>query len=292
LAQSGQLPGISPPAGVQNRLNFQHWAQGAIEEVLKDLLYDCDEPFIDDVGIFSNNWDHHIRHIDEVLSRLEANGYTVNAAKCEWGVRETDWLGHWLTPEGIKPWKKKIDGILVLDKPKTLKQLRGFIGMVNYYRDFWKRRAHVLAPLTALTKVNPKQFRKVWDAKCNQAFKQIKAIIAQEVLLEYPDPNKLFDVETDSSDYKLGAHIMQEGKTRIALFSRKLTNAQTRYPASDKEAFCITAVLEEFRPMLYGASIRIFTDHCNLTQTVLKSQRLLHWRLLTSLPQSSSTNLE
>jgi hypothetical protein len=264
------------------------WAQGAIEEVLKDLLYDCVEAFIDDVGIFSNDWDHHIRHIDEVLSRLEANGYTVNPAKCEWGVRETDWLGHWLTPEGIKPWKKKIDGILALDKPKTLKQLRGFIGMVNYYRDFWKRRAHVLAPLTALTKVNPKQFRKAWDAKCDQAFKQIKAIIAQEVLLAYPDPNKLFDVETDSSDYQLGARIMQEGKT-IALFSRKLTDAQTRYPASDKEALCITAVLEEFRPMLYGASIRIFTDRRNLTRTVLKLSRLLHWRLLVFMIKAANS---
>lgn len=72
---------------------------------------------------------------------------------------ETNWLGHWLTLNGIKPWKKKIQGILQLDKPKTLRQLRGFISMVNFYRDFWERQMHVLAPCTLQREGATKSFR-------------------------------------------------------------------------------------------------------------------------------------
>ena len=260
------------------------WAQGALEEVLVDLLYECIEAYIDDVGCFSNSWEDHLKHLEQTLSLLQEAGYTVNPSKCEWAVQETEWLGHWLTPDGIRPLPSKIKGILAIAPPTTPKQVRSFLGMVNYYNDSFPRRAEILAPISALSHVSPSAFASHWTTECDEAFKKIKALIAQDVLLYYPDPNKKFIIEPDASKTQLGSVIYQLGdngkRLPVAFFSRKLTPAQTRYPASDLEALCITETFEEYRSILLGAPIEVRTDHMNLTRRNLKSTRLLHWRLL------------
>jgi hypothetical protein len=118
---------------------------------MEDLLrpHEESEVYIDDICIFSLPWDEYLYSLDEILKLLQSNNFTVNPLKCEWGVQETDWLGYWLTPEGLKPWKKKVDPVLAIQPPKTVTALRSFLGFIQFYRDMYRRRSHILAPLTA-----------------------------------------------------------------------------------------------------------------------------------------------
>ena len=127
-------------------------AQEYIEKTVGDLKDEGVEVYIDDVGIFSNSFQEHMDLIKKVVERLQAAGFKINPLKCEWCVQETDFHGHWLTPEGIKPWKKKIDAVLKMSRPQNVSQLRSFLGAVTYYRNIWPRRSHLLQPLTDLTR--------------------------------------------------------------------------------------------------------------------------------------------
>ena len=114
-----------------------------------------------------------------ILTRLEQNRFTVNPSKCEWAVQETDWLGYWLTPTGLKPWSKKINAIIAMQAPVNNKQVQSLIGTVTYHRDMWPRRSHILAPLTNLT--GKGTF--VWTSIHQQAFDAMKALMVEDVLL-------------------------------------------------------------------------------------------------------------
>jgi hypothetical protein len=161
--------------------------------------------------------------MEPVLDRLQEANFRANLRKCYFGESKFDYLGYEITRHCIQPQPKKVEAISKLSPPKTKRQLRHFLGMINYYIDMWQKRSHMLAPPTGL--VSPLVKYK-WGEEKQKAFDEIKQKASQETLLAFPDFEKEFHVYTDASNKQLGAVIMQEGKP-LDFYSRKLNSAQT-----------------------------------------------------------------
>ena len=130
-----------------------------------------------------------------MFTRIQKAGLKVNASKSCFGAHKFDYLGYHVTCDGVMPIPKKVEAIQSLAVPKTRKQLRQFIGMINFYRDMWQRRSDFLAPLTALTSKNIKYNWKDEHQKC---FDSIKHVIGRELLLAYPHFNAPFEIHNDA----------------------------------------------------------------------------------------------
>ena len=249
------------------------------QEKMSTLLSDLEyvRAYIDDLLIISNKtYEDHLDKLDEVLTRVKKAGLKVNAKKSFFAKGELEYLGYWITREGIQPLPKKIQAIRNLATPTTTKQVRHIVGMVNYYRDMWPRRSEILAPLTELCSKTTKFH---WSERQQKAFDEIKQIVSDKTLLAYPDFNKPFVIHTDASDRQLGAVISQDEKP-IAFYSRKLSPAQTRYTTTERELLAIVETLKEFRNILLGQKITVYTDHENLTYKQFNTNRVMRWRLL------------
>ena len=178
------------------------------------------------------------------------------------------------------PDPKKIQAIMDLGRPRTTMEVHNLFGIVQYYRDLWARRSHILGPLTDLAG-GPKGKKIVWTEELEESFINLKKMVAKETLLAYPDWSKPFIVHTDASDYQLGVVISQDDKP-IAFFSRNLNRAQKNYTTTEKELLSIVECLKQFRNILYGYKIIVYSDHKNLVNiaTASESQRVMRWRMI------------
>ncbi len=264
--------------------------QGKVLELMETLEYV--RAYLDDLLCISKlSLEDHLEKLEEVLRQLCDAVLKVNAAKMTFCALEIEYLGYVLTRDGIKPQSNKVQAILAIKLPTGVKQLRHFLGMVQYYRDLWARRSDMLAPLTSLvgecsrTKTSiARGAKKVpwhWGEVHQRAFDHVKATIPKDVVLAYPDYSKVFEIYTDASSKQLGAVITQDNRP-IAFYSRKLSNAQHKYSVTKIELLAIVETLKEFKGMLWGQNIKVFTDHTNLMRDALglTLDRVYQWRLL------------
>ena len=268
----GKYQYLRLPMGIKNSPDI---FQGIMMEVLGDLEFA--RSYIDDILITSNgSFEDHLNKLDQVLMHLERAGFRANVRKCFFAQDNLDYLGYHLTRNSIQPQPKKVEAILRLQAPKNKRQLRHFLGMVNYYRDMWRRRSHILAPLTALVR---KDMPFSWGKEQQEAFDKMKGTISEETLLMFPDFKKTFHVYTDASDHQLGAVIMQDDKP-LAFYSQKMNSVQKWYTTGEQELLSIAETLKEFHKILLGQDIVIHTNHMNLVYGNLSNDRITRWRLL------------
>jgi len=235
--------------------------------------------FMDDTILFGYaDFDAHLIDVAEVLKHLLDAGMQVNPDKCYWFQIAVTYLGFYITREGIKPQQEKIQGILNMKQPKTQKDVRRFVGMVNFYRDLYPKCAETLAPLTDLCG-HKKNF--IWSDTQEQAFQHMKQIITQDTMLTYPQFDKPFLIHTDASDKQIGGVVMQDNKP-LGFFNKKLTDMQRRYPVTEQELLAIVETIKYFKHMLLGHEIIVQTDHKNLTHPTSAHalDRVLRQRLL------------
>jgi RNase H-like domain found in reverse transcriptase/Reverse transcriptase (RNA-dependent DNA polymerase) len=184
------------------------------------------QAYIDDLLVITKgSYQEHLNKLEVVFNRLQDAGLKVNANKSFFARDSVEYLGYTLSREGIMPQSTKVEAIQHIAEPKNKRDLRRFIGLVNYYQDMWEGRSDTLAPLAAL---RSKTSKWKWTETESKAFQKMKTIVAREVLLAYPNFSLPFEVHTDASHLQLGAVILQQGKP-IAFYSRKLNPAQTRY---------------------------------------------------------------
>ncbi len=222
--------------------------------------------YLDDIIIYSQDWQRHMVHLREVLRALRGAGLTANPKKCAIGRVEVRYLGFHLGHGQVRPQIDKTTAIAACPRPKTKKEVRQFLGLAGYYRRFIPDYSELTSPLTDLTKKEVPD-TVPWTEQCQQAFTQVKAALCGGPLLHSPDFSLPFLLQTDASDRGLGAVLTQEikGEERPVLYiSRKLSKRETMYSTIEKECLAIRWAVLTLRYYLLGREFTLCSDHAPL----------------------------
>ena len=241
--------------------------------------------YIDDVLIYSANWQEHMETLGKVLERLRAANLGVKPSKCWIGYHSVEFLGHEVGQGTRKACPKLLEKIAEAPRPTTKTQVRAFLGLTGFYRDYIPMYANVALPLTELTKGKAPE-RVNWGPDQDEAFQELKRRLVEPPILQIADFNRGFILKVDASDHALGAVLVQEIEGRefpVAYASRKLLPRESRYATIEKECLAVVWAVKHFEYFLYGRRFDIHTDHKPLLFLLEKkstSRRLLRWAMV------------
>ena len=257
--------------------------QRLMERCMGELNLDQCLIYLDDVIIFSTNFEEHLRRLEAVFTRLHEHNLKLKASKCDFFKSEVTYLGHVVSEEGIKTDPEKTDAIKTWPVPKSIKDVRSFLGFAGYYRRFIKGFANIARPLNDLlvgVRTNGKEKHNksiekkkkpvfIWTERQQHAFDEIRKKLAEPPILAYADYSQPFQLHTDASTTGLGAVLYQtqDGIDRVVSYaSRSLKDSEKNYPAHKLEFLALKwAITEKFHDYLYGSSFEVYTDNNPLT---------------------------
>ena len=264
--------------------------QSIMNEALRDHLGKDVLVYLDDILIFTDTVEDHLRVLEDVLSALERNQLYAKPSKCVFMQQDIEFCGHVVGSGYLRPQAAKLDVIKEWPRPRDAHEVRQFVGLATYYRRFVEQFARIAAPLHDLlrTPVGEERERNhpiTWTAACEYAFQELKRRLTSAPVLNQPDVSKPFTIETDASEWALGYVLQQEDEYGqlhpIAYDGRKLRGAELNYPTHEKELLAIKEALRTWdRYIENGTQTTVVTDHEHLQylQTTLKySKRLARW---------------
>ncbi|RHN78856.1 putative nucleotidyltransferase, Ribonuclease H [Medicago truncatula] len=216
--------------------------------------------FIDDILIYSKTEEEHVEHLKIALQVLKEKKLYAKLSKCEFWLKEVSFLGHVISGDGIVVDPSKVEAVSQWETPKSVTEIRSFLGLAGYYRRFIEGFSKLALPLTQLT-CKGKTF--VWDVHCENSFGELKKRLTTAPVLILPKSDEPFVVYCDASKLGLGGVLMQEGKV-VAYASRQLRVHEKNYPTHDLELAAVFFVLKIWRHYLYGSRFEVFSDHKSL----------------------------
>lgn len=238
--------------------------QRLMERVLGGLQWQICLVYIDDIIIFSRTFEQHLESLDQVFERLEWAGLKLKPKKCHLFRKKVKYLGHEVSAEGIATDPEKTKAVREWPVPKTVAEVRSFLGLCSYYRRFVEEFATTAKPLTKLTE---KSVPFVWKEAEQAAFDKLKHLLCTAPVLAFPDRDATFVLDTDASDVGIGAVLSQlvDGEERVIAYgSRVLTKQERRYCITRRELLAVVHFVKTYRHFLVGKEFKLRTDHASL----------------------------
>ena len=230
--------------------------------------------FIDDILVYSRDEQEHEQHLKIVLQALRETKLYAKLSKCDFWLNEISFLGHIVSAKDIRVDPVKIETVVNWKPPRSVTEVRSFLGLVGYYRRFVKGFS-VIASL--LTKLLRKGVMFEWSNKCHNSFEQLKEMLVEAPVLTQPTSGKEYTLYSDASGIGLGCVLMQNEKV-VAYASRQLKSHEQNYPTHDLESAAVVFALKIWRHYLYGEKCRIYTDHKSLKYLLMQKELNLRQR--------------
>uniref|UniRef100_V5GSD8 RNA-directed DNA polymerase n=1 Tax=Anoplophora glabripennis TaxID=217634 RepID=V5GSD8_ANOGL len=238
--------------------------QKLMVNVLEGYMHRFVKVYLDDVVVYSETQEEHQEHLAKVLERLAVHGLRCSAEKCQIATSQITYLGHVITEAKNLPQQEHLQRIQDFQAPRTIRELRKFMGTANWLRDYVPRFAELAAPLTDLL-ATKKKF--AWGEAAQEAFDRVKEAMARPLELSRPDPNKPFCLQTDASSLGMAAVLFQEEENRrriIAYASAKFTATERRYHINEQEVLAAVWAIKKYRMFLQDGPFRLYTDNRSL----------------------------
>jgi transposase InsO family protein len=271
ITQQGHYQWKSMPFGMKNSpAIFQRILSGIIRR--NNLEGFCIN-YIDDVLVFSKTFEEHVKHVVQVLEAIKKKGFKLKFTKCSFAKHSVNYLGHIIEKNTVRPLQDNLISIRNFPIPTCRKNIRQFLGKINFYNKYIENASRMLEPFHRLLR---KDVPFEWTTECQEAFEKVKTYLTSSPVLAIFDQNKPIKIYTDASGEGIGAILKQpqaDGEKKpVAYFSKKLDDSQKKKKAIYIESYAVREAVKFWRYWLIGKKFTVITDHKPLEKLNLKSR--------------------